>query len=214
MSWWVETMSITADACQQLTVRSHSSLAANMVTALLANSLDAPQREVRVEVENELSPPGVRIELSGVDGWLFLSLDSDLPAVVTALSEGASGILTMASAPEDVERALQVLVDGGTGYLPVEILRRLAASNDALELPPVSDEAKSPTALTDREIEVLERIARGDTNSHIAADLGISYHTVRSHMRALAMKLGTQSRSAMEAKARAMVADTRRPSRL
>ncbi len=184
-----------------------------MVTALLANSQSAPHRDVQVEVESELTPPGVRIELSGVDGWLFLSLDSDLPAVVTALSEGASGILTMASAPEDVERALQVLIDGGTGYLPVEILRRLAASNEASELPLAGDEAKGATALTDREIEVLERLARGETNSHIAADLGISYHTVRSHMRALAMKLGTQSRSAMEAKARAVIADGQRTSR-
>jgi DNA-binding NarL/FixJ family response regulator len=182
-----------------------------MVTALLsgASSHANHSRNVRVEVQADLDPPGVRIELAGAPGWLFLSLDSDLDAVVAALNKGASGILTMASAAEDVERALEVIEDGGTGYLPLEVLRRMTSA-DAEDR---SDaESRSDYTLTDRELQVLSQLAQGCSNLDIAEALGISYHTVRSHMRSLATKLGTNSRSAIEAKAKLVLSGSpRRP---
>lgn len=195
---------------RELTVRSHSPLAARMVTALLTSASPHPQREIAIVVDPELQPPGVRIEMEGVPGWLFLCLDSDLDSVVAALSAGASGILTMASSPEDVDHALESMEQQGVGYLPVELLRQLARTDGQDATTRTSQAASDFVALTDREVEVLERLARGETNNAIAEGLGISYHTVRSHMRSLAMKLGTQSRAAMQAKARSVVSHTGR----
>lgn len=45
--------------------------------------------------------------------------------------------------------------------------------------------------LTDRERQVLERFARGMTGTQIAADLGISRHTVSVYRRSLLRKFGT-----------------------
>lgn len=50
--------------------------------------------------------------------------------------------------------------------------------------------------LTSREHEVLEQMAAGLSNRHIADALGISEHTVKFHVSAILGKLGVSSRSA------------------
>lgn len=52
-----------------------------------------------------------------------------------------------------------------------------------------------PTALTDREKEVLTLLALGETNSTIAEQLHLSPETVRSHTRSARLRLGARSRS-------------------
>jgi DNA-binding CsgD family transcriptional regulator len=56
--------------------------------------------------------------------------------------------------------------------------------------------------LTTRETEVLHLIAEGIASREIAARLGISYATVRSHIRSMVAKLGVNSRSEAVFKAR------------
>jgi DNA-binding NarL/FixJ family response regulator len=48
--------------------------------------------------------------------------------------------------------------------------------------------------LTDREIEVVEAIARGRTNREVAAELFISLSTVKSHLSTIQSKLGMRNR--------------------
>lgn len=50
--------------------------------------------------------------------------------------------------------------------------------------------------LTARELDVLEQMAAGLSNRHIAQVLGISEHTVKFHVSAILAKLGVSSRSA------------------
>jgi len=56
--------------------------------------------------------------------------------------------------------------------------------------------------LTNRETEVLNLMAQGMPSRHIAARLGISYATVRSHIRSVGGKLGAHSKDEAILKAR------------
>jgi len=55
--------------------------------------------------------------------------------------------------------------------------------------------------LTDRELEILDWVARGKTNREIAALLVVSPHTVRKHLEHAYEKLGVHTRTAAVARA-------------
>jgi DNA-binding NarL/FixJ family response regulator len=84
---------------------------------------------------------------------------------------------------------------GGDDYLvkpldPGELIarvRRLLPTAESVDPP--------PTALTTREGEVLERLARGQSQAEIAAELGISSKTVANHLQNVLTKLGAHSRA-------------------
>jgi DNA-binding CsgD family transcriptional regulator len=50
-------------------------------------------------------------------------------------------------------------------------------------------------SLSPRETEILERVAYGQTNREIAKELGISHHTVKTHLHRIFVKLGADRRS-------------------
>ena len=51
------------------------------------------------------------------------------------------------------------------------------------------------TALTPREVDVLRMLAEGLGNKHVAARLGISEHTVKTHVTSIFEKLGVSTRA-------------------
>jgi PAS domain S-box-containing protein len=63
------------------------------------------------------------------------------------------------------------------------------------------DEPPKGSKLSARELEVVRLVARGETGPEIAAELGISYETVRTHVRNAMTKLGARSRAHLVAKA-------------
>ena len=64
----------------------------------------------------------------------------------------------------------------------------------------VSDDSKLGE-LTDRELEIVRLVARGESGPEIAADLHIAHNTVRTHVRNAMTKLGARSRAHLVAKA-------------
>lgn len=54
--------------------------------------------------------------------------------------------------------------------------------------------------LTDRELEILKLVSRGDQNKIIAANLGLSEHTVKIHIHNIITKLGVHNRTEASAK--------------
>jgi NarL family two-component system response regulator LiaR len=54
---------------------------------------------------------------------------------------------------------------------------------------------ESPEALTERETEVLKRVARGQANKEIAHALFVEERTVKSHVSSVLGKLGVKSRT-------------------
>jgi LuxR family maltose regulon positive regulatory protein len=69
-------------------------------------------------------------------------------------------------------------------------------------LPPVAAPAQPAANLTHQELRVLQGVAEGLSNDAMAAQFGVSPSTVRTHLRNISAKLGTQSRTQAVALAR------------
>ena len=67
---------------------------------------------------------------------------------------------------------------------------------------PAATGAPMAEALTAKELQVLELLARGYSNSALAAELQVSDSTVRTHLRNINTKLGASSRTHAVALAR------------
>ncbi|WP_280316717.1 LuxR C-terminal-related transcriptional regulator, partial [Nocardia wallacei] len=74
--------------------------------------------------------------------------------------------------------------------------------------PAIESADAAPTGLTGREAQVLRLVELGRTNRAIAAELGLSEHTVRNHLARMARKLGTGDRSEMPAAAARLSTET------
>ena len=73
--------------------------------------------------------------------------------------------------------------------------RRLGAELDRARLQP----SRAPAGLTDRELQVLRRVAAGETNRAIAGELVLSERTIDRHVSNIFAKLGVSSRTAAAA---------------
>ncbi|WP_327184183.1 response regulator transcription factor [Streptomyces sp. NBC_01334] len=117
----------------------------------------------------------------------------DLDAhVYEALRAGASGFLLKDAQPEELLTALRV-VASGDGILAPAVTRRLI-DTFAQGAPPPPVVTGALGGLTPREREVLLHIASGLANAEIAAVLGVTTGTVKTHVNALLTKLGLRDR--------------------
>jgi DNA-binding NarL/FixJ family response regulator len=115
---------------------------------------------------------------------LLLTVMDREEVVLAAIRAGALGYLPKSSPQEDFVEAIRRVAQGGT-WLPAQLARRLAT------FPALPAE---PTALTGREREVLEMLARGWSNRRISEELSIAEITVRTHVSHLLGKLGVRNR--------------------
>ena len=111
------------------------------------------------------------------------------------LRAGASGFLLKDTLPVDLINAVRVVAAGDALIAP-RITRRLI--EEFARRPAPADTAAASVALdqvTEREREVLELVARGQSNAEIAAALYVSYATVKTHVSRLLMKLDVRDRA-------------------
>ena len=112
--------------------------------------------------------------------------------VYAALSAGASGFLLKDVSPEHLIAAVR-LVRCGDALLAPSITRRLVERFAPREV--ASGRANGDvSALTPRELEVLGLIARGLSNSELAAALTLSEATVKTHVARILAKLQLRDR--------------------
>jgi two-component system, NarL family, response regulator YdfI len=111
-----------------------------------------------------------------------------------AVRAGARGVLPTDATPEEIVAAIEAAAVGLV-TLPADLAADLAASVRT----PGGGVAKPSTTpsqpLTPREIEVLGMLAEGLANKNIAARLGISEHTVKTHVASILTKLDAFSRA-------------------
>ena len=111
--------------------------------------------------------------------------------VYAALRNGASGFLLKDTPPEELVRALR-LVAAGEALLAPSVTRRLIDELAQVQPPPTPP--RELALLTSREREVLTLMARGLSNSEIAAELILGETTVKTHVGRVLTKLGLRDR--------------------
>jgi len=105
---------------------------------------------------------------------LILSVHAPEQYAVRMLKAGASGYLTKESAPEELIKAINQILNGKK-YITSEIAEML------VDFRAENIDAKAHEILSDREYEVLKLIASGKTVSEIAGILLLSINTISTY---------------------------------
>ena len=121
---------------------------------------------------------------------IILSMHSDESYVLRALKAGAKGYLLKDSAENDLIEAIRA-VDEGKAFFSPEI-SNIMVEDYVREMKRRGAE-DSYELLTPREREILQMLAEGKTNKHIATVLDLSLYTVETHRRNLQDKLNLHS---------------------
>jgi DNA-binding NarL/FixJ family response regulator len=128
---------------------------------------------------------------------IVLTTYADDRSVVGALQAGADGYLTKDAGGDEIQQALERVLNGQAVIDPA--VQRLLV-DAVVANPPQAPreqvaEATLPDGLTPREAEVLGLIAAGLSNAEIAARLVVSEATVKSHINHLLPKIDARDRA-------------------
>ena len=125
---------------------------------------------------------------------VIVSAEEDKQVVLQAITYGACGFITKSSPRAQMTEAIQQILNGNV-YLPSDIIRTGKESNTRRsrnEDNPISPELLN--SLTRRQLLVLERMSKGESNKQIAYNLNIAETTVKAHVSAILRKLGVHNR--------------------
>jgi DNA-binding NarL/FixJ family response regulator len=122
---------------------------------------------------------------------LVLTTFSDDALVYSALRAGASGYLLKTAPPEQLINAIRT-VAAGDALLDPRITQRLI---DQVISGPDPRAKRSLAALTERELEVLEGVGRGQSNREIAAATHLSEATVKTYLGRVLTKTNRRDRA-------------------
>ena len=125
----------------------------------------------------------IRARQPAVHVLVLTTYDTDAD-ILRAIEAGATGYILKDAPREDLYRAILATAQGQT-YLSPTVATRLM---DQLRAP-------AETALSPREVEVLEWVAKGASNKEIARHLHLSEATVKSHLLHIFTKLGVNDRT-------------------
>ena len=121
---------------------------------------------------------------------LVTSASEQAGTMLDAIAAGAAGYLSKRSTGEELRQAVVSAHAGGAVITPSLAGHLLKEFSSAAR-----GESSSVRALQGRELEVLRLVARGNTDSEIAAQLHISPRTVQNHLTRIREKTGLRRRS-------------------
>jgi two-component system, NarL family, nitrate/nitrite response regulator NarL len=121
---------------------------------------------------------------------VVIASDLDQNQMVTCFAAGVDGYLLEAISPEALRESLR-LVMVGEHVFPSQLVALLCSRPVRVVQPVASAEAD----LSDREAEIVMRIAEGMPNKVIAVDLAITEATVKVHLKSILRKLGVTNRT-------------------
>lgn len=128
---------------------------------------------------------------------IVLTVFDDNQYVFDAVCQGASGYLLKKTSAHKIMKAIEEVLEGGapmSGSIASKVLRLLAGTNSSVS-------PMNTYRLTERESEILQSLTKGNSYKMIAADLGISIDTVKTHIKRIYSKLQVHSEAEAVTKA-------------
>jgi|GEM_PF-175287 len=148
--------------------------------------LDSLHRETPDVVVSDISMPGI----SGIDvmrrvrsegsrtPFVFLTMHDESSMAAEAIRAGAQGYILKSAAGDELVRAINGVMEGQTYVTPT-----LAANA-------IVSAGRCQYVLTEKQLRILEYVARGLRSKQIAYELGVSVRTIESHKYAIMQELG------------------------
>jgi len=124
---------------------------------------------------------------------LILTVHDEDEKLFEAIKAGASGYMLKNVSSADFLRGVRSIL-AGEAVLPPKLAARLISEFARLAVRPVPEPPSDTHDLTPRERETLALIAAGASDKEIAAQLTLSLHTVKSHVRSILTKLHAANR--------------------
>jgi DNA-binding NarL/FixJ family response regulator len=166
---------------------------------------EAASGEEAVDQARELAPDVVfmDVRMPGMDGIeatrrileaapttkvILITIDESRSAISQAMQAGVSGYLLKDSSADALVDAARNAVEGNAVIHP-HLTKTFFEEARKGEVTP------DTTPLSKREREILQRVADGATTKQVATDLGISPHTVKTHLERIFEKLGANDRA-------------------
>jgi DNA-binding NarL/FixJ family response regulator len=167
---------------------------------------EAASGEEAVDVVRDLTPDVVfmDIRMPGMDGIeatrrikdaapdtkiILITIDESRAAISEAIQAGVSGYLLKDASADELVGAAKNAVEGNA------VIHPQLTKTFIEEVRLAETEGAKTTPLSKREREILQKVADGATTRQVANDLGISPHTVKTHLERIFEKLGANDRA-------------------
>jgi DNA-binding NarL/FixJ family response regulator len=167
---------------------------------------EAASGEEAVQRARELSPDVVfmDVRMPGMDGIeatrrireaapatkvILITIDESRGAISEAIQAGVSGYLLKDASADALVDAAKNAIEGNA------VIHPQLTKTFIEEVRLVEPTEGGPTPLSKREREILQKVADGSTTRQVANELGISPHTVKTHLERIFEKLGANDRA-------------------
>ena len=194
----VAALSTILNAQDDIEVVATANTGSEAVTAALSHRTDVAILDIRMPGMDGIAAAQAILSRVPECRIIMLTTFNEEELVSQSIAAGAHGFLLKDADPEvlvgavrDVAKGESVLASQVTG--PVLEAYRTALTRGQLS----AQERQGLSLVTRREMEVLSLIARGATNSEIAAEMVIAETTVKTHVSSLMSKLAARNRVAL-----------------
>jgi len=194
----VAALSTILNAQDDIEVVATANTGSEAVTAALSHRTDVAILDIRMPGMDGIAAAQAILSRVPECRIIMLTTFNEEELVAQSIAAGAHGFLLKDADPEvlvgavwDVAKGESVLASQVTG--PVLEAYRTALTRGQLS----AQERQGLSLVTRREMEVLSLIARGATNSEIAAEMVIAETTVKTHVSSLMAKLAARDRVAL-----------------
>lgn len=166
---------------------------------------EADSGEDAVEKASELIPDIVFMDvrmpgMSGIEATrairqaspetrvILFTVDESRASISEAIQAGVSGYLLKDADADELVNAARLALEGKAVIHP-------ALTRAFIEEVQLAEKRTDQPPLSKREKEILQKVAYGATTKEVARDLGISPHTVKTHLERIFEKLGANDRA-------------------